>query len=239
MRRGVRILAVLAVFGLMLGAAGQANAVLVLNGNSAGQVLFEGNVTYVVPGCPSCSGTVPGTIIGKTLSSLQTHLLTVQFNAGDLDFQINGNSGFRWSERINNNSGSTIVGLTVDLVQVNGLGGDFLVDSGWPSQAAITNGGAPTVTQLAGDQAVVSNLDRRVTFTFAAPVLSGSFVDIHIPIEHLFTNGNGMGRFNLNQTFIAQNGGAVPEPGTLLLMVSGLAGVGVLGRKRWFKNAER
>src|SRR5207247_663516 len=130
-----RLTGVLAVIALMLGATGQANAVLMLTG-SGGAVLYQGPADYV-----TTSGTFTGaesTIIGMALT-LGPNPLNATYSNSDVDFISNGKGGFAWSERILNSSGQAWNGLTV---QINGgvpNFGDFVVTPISPIRVAISN----------------------------------------------------------------------------------------------------
>src|SRR5437867_12302806 len=91
-----RLTGVLAVIALMLGATGQANAVLVLTG-SGGAVLYQGPADYV-----TTSGTFTGaasTIIGMALT-LAPNPLNATYSTSDVTFISHGTAGFAWSARI-------------------------------------------------------------------------------------------------------------------------------------------
>ena len=228
-----RLTGVLAVIALMLGATGQANAVLMLTG-SGGAVLYQGPADYV-----TTSGTFTGaesTIIGMALT-LGPNPLNATYSNSDVDFISNGKGGFAWSERILNSSGQAWNGLTV---QINGgvpNFGDFVVTPISPIRVAISNlppvpltNPVITQTSLAGHPDVTVSLDElTATFTFATPVAAGSTVEIYMPIENLPLDSS----FDLTETPIPAAVAGVPEPGTVLLLGAGLAGLGVVGRKRW------
>ena len=227
-----RLTGVLAVFALMLWAAGEAEATLMIDGSTV-PILYQGPADYVTTAGPFAGA--ESTIVGKTLA-LGANPSTATYSGSDLDFA----NGFAWSERILNSSGQAWSGLTVLINDGLTGGGDFLVSSISPVRVVITGlpdadpGNLPnpliTQTSLAGHPDVtVSANELTATFTFATPVAAGSTVEIYIPIEHLPTDSE----FKLTETPIPASVAGVPEPGTLLLLGAGLAGLGVVGRKRW------
>src|SRR5439155_2003098 len=231
-----RLMGVLAVLGLVLGVAPEANATLTVTGSN-GAVLFQGLVDYTTT---TTAGSFPNresTIIGKTISTLGPSLLNVTYDnpSGDLDFtppQV----GFRWSERILNNTGQTWSGFTVDLLAASR---NFSAIENAPYRAAITNCCPPVALnpQVAETSlgTTVTVLPTTVSFSFsvATSVPAGGSLEIYIPIENLPLDS----QFQLTETPTVA-GAAVSEPGTLFLIGAGLAGLGILGRRRFFSGAD-
>jgi len=228
---------VLAVLGFVLSVAPEANATLTVTGSS-GTILFQGLVDYTTT---TTAGSFPNresTIIGKTISTLGPSFLTAAYDdpSGDLDFtppQV----GFRWSERILNNTGQTWSGFTVDLLAATG---NFSTIENAPYRAAITNCcppatlGNPQVTETSLGT-TVTVLPTTVSFSFSAAtsVPDGGSLEIYIPIENLPLDS----LFQLRDTPTVA-GAAVSEPGTLFLIGAGLAGLGIFGRRRFFSGAD-
>src|SRR5437879_2958210 len=182
-----RLTGVLAVLGLVLGVAPEANATLTVTGSS-GAVLFEGLVDYTTNTRAASFPNRESTIIGKTISSLGPSLLDVTYANGDSDFTPTPPVGFRWSERILNSTGQAWSGFTVDLLTVSG---NFSTTENAPYRAAITNCCPPVALnpQVAETSlgTTVTVLPTTVSFSFsvATSVPAGGFLEIYIPMENL------------------------------------------------------
>src|SRR5437867_5077968 len=125
-----RLTGVLAVIALMLGAAGQAEATLMIDGSTV-PILYQGPADYVTTLGPA---TGESTIIGRALT-LGPNPSTATYSGPDLDFA----NGFRWSERILNSSSQAWSGLTLLLNDGLTGGGDFVVSENSPIRVMITN----------------------------------------------------------------------------------------------------
>ena len=230
-----RLMGVLAVLGLVLGVAPEANATLTVTGSN-GAVLFQGLVDYTTTTQAGSSPNRESTIIGKTISSLGPSLLDVTYANGDSDFTPTPPVGFRWSERILNSTGQAWSGFTVDLLTVSG---NFSTTENAPYRAAITNCCPPVALnpQVAETSlgTTVTVLPTTVSFSFsvATSVPAGGSLEIYIPIENLPLDS----QFQLTETPTVA-GAAVSEPGTLFLIGAGLAGLGIFGRRRFFSGAD-
>ena len=231
-----RLTGVLAVLGLVLGVAPEANATLTVTGSS-GAVLFEGLVDYTTTTRAASFPNRESTIIGKTISSLGPSLLDVTYANGDSDFTPTPPVGFRWSERILNSTGQAWSGFTVDLLTVSG---NFSTTENAPYRAAITNCcplaplSDPQVTETSvGTTVTVSLTTVSFSFSVLTSVPAGGFLEIYIPMENLPFDSE----FLLRETPTVAVA-AVPEPGTLFLIGAGLAGLGIFERKRLFCGAD-
>jgi len=214
----------------------RAMAGIVLGAGGAGlgsANLYEGPVTYANFDFPG-SMTFDGTIVTKSFEKLGAIDFAVQFTPADLDFTgaSNFNGGFRWSERVTNNTSSNVTGLLLDLDPTSRA--TFLDLNAVPSQptkivptyAIITGGGTPTVTR---DTAFPGGLSlsgdgKHLMFFFNAPVAPSQQIQLHVPINNLDDSTS----FGLSQRLIpqrGQNGGLVPEPTTLITWIV-LASIG-------------
>jgi hypothetical protein len=230
---------VLAVFGLVLGAAGEANALTVSGSSSS--VIYEGLVDYTTTTPGGSFPNLESTIISKAFSSITGELLTATYANPEADFTSN-QAGFRWSERILNNTGQAWSGFTVQLVAASGFFSTAVeFGENAPYRSTILNCCPPglgtlDVNELSLGTSVTLNSPTQptqVSFSFATtPVPHMGILEIYIPMEGLPLDSN----FFLMETPTAA-AAAVPEPGSLFLIAVGLTGLGVFGRKRLFKGA--
>ena len=203
-----------------------AHAAIQLNPTGAGtaSVVYHGISTFSNPGIP-WQKDLMHTLIEKDFSGPGPIVFDpVTYAAGDLDWT----NGFRWSERVNNNSG---VGWSGYHLQLDDTSGVFFSDLPLfsPSIVEINGGGAlsgagntlvyQSPITLSGDQ-------KEAWVSFGSAVEDGGFFDIHVPIEGL----SGTCSFVLTQTPTA-----IPEPASLVvwsLLGMGWAGVCVWRRRR-------
>lgn len=214
----------------------EAQAAITLNESPGGSavVAFEGLATFSNPAVPFVA-VLEDTIIAKTFDLGITDILfdNVEFEVGDPDFA----AGFRWTERVQNNSGFAWTSFVLTLSETDGT---FFSDLPTFSPSFVTiNAGAPilgagpnTVLKLdTFGTAVRSNVNKTLTFTFATPFASGAFFDIHAPIEGLTLDAFGGGNFELDQSASIA---PVPQPASAI--VWSLLGLTV-GGARWLRRS--
>ncbi len=223
MRRYVLSLAVLA---FLFGPVGQANAAIMSSNMDVS--INQAQVTFV----DFENFTGRAAIADKEFRDLDPIPTIITYTSDDLDFGI----GFRLYEAITNNTGVAWIDyhLTISdgifLPLVPGAGGD----AGSPNLANLDTTGSPFILDLLlpgpGDSAPVISGDT-VWFDFTNnPILDGNILQIFVLIDSLDRVG---GSLTLTQHPSASPGASpIPEPGTLLLIGSGLVGIGVGARRR-------
>jgi hypothetical protein len=198
----------------------QADSIIIsdLTGGGPGasaQTVFIGTSTFTNP--PLINAALSNEITTKTF----TDTSQMSFNATYDYFDVS--NILRWTERVTNNSGVAWTGYTLTLNTQGDFFNDLPVFS--PGMVSI-NGGGPispvtnSIVRIDSGYTVTSeNSGQTLVFAFDSPVPSGSFFDIHVPIENLSA---ATGTFSLSETPV------VPEPSRLVGLF-GLAGVGLVG----------
>ena len=205
-------------------------------------LLFEGEVQF--PDFNNFRG--QATIMEKTINGLGPVELVVAYESGDIDFP-NGNGGFRWGERITNNTGVAWTDFHIDLGGTNGQ--EFVFQAGTPGAVPdfvvsmsdfgappvvvdlldistnTLNGGVRTMTGVDGSEIVLS-ADQSSLWLFFADVLQpGESFDVWIPLS---VSNATEGTFTLTQ-----HASFVPEPTTLVIWsLLGTVGVAYSSRRR-------
>ncbi|MCY2954139.1 MAG: VPLPA-CTERM sorting domain-containing protein [Planctomycetota bacterium] len=168
---------------------------------------------------------LPNTFIQKTFGDVGTMGLDVSFGGGvDLDWP----NGIRWTERVFN---STNLAWTDYHLQLDTSSAVFFTDlPTFSPSLVVINGGAGidsysrnTIVKTDSLGTLTLSADRKsIDIIFANPVASGSFFDVHTPIEGL-----------ANSTFFhIDQHPTVPVPAAAWTGLAGLAGLVVLQLRR-------
>lgn len=232
--------AVLIVGLVIVGFTMPAAASIVLTpqaGNSSATILHNGDAKFV-----DWNNFVGGAlIVGKDVSDVDDDVFVLDVTYAKEDFTLPGTYGygFRFGERIVNDSPVPWVDFHIDLEHLTGVFLNFTAPSGdeHPGFATFdfSNPSLPVLDLLSelgypDPQGRVMNLSvdqKSIWMTFATPVKPGESFDIYLPIGYL---GNEDGTFTLKEK------GTTPEPVSAIVW-SLLAGLGLTAA--WRRRGKR